>query len=468
MNEAVARDVLLVRAIETTDRQYEILSEADRLYASRSARELAQWQAADLKSTVTVEHFLQQRAEQILKRITERTPAFSPFVQHRTPWTMLSWLVPLLALLCGAGVDRIGDPHRVDLLSAPLLLIIGWNLLVYLGLLICSLLPTGKNGWLRQWLLRKPARPKKLPHVLSAALLAFLLEWTALSRKLNLARLGRIMHSSAALFAAGAILSLYARGFLTQYTVGWESTFLDAAQVHAILSLLFWPAITVFSLPGFSLANIEALSFGAMAGPAAGASWVHLTAATLFLLVVLPRLLLAALAGWGAWRLAERFPLDLDQPYFRKLDGRHAGLVASLTIFPYSFTLDQVRIGNLDRLASALLDEPARALLQPSCTYGEELPVLSQDLAAGGPVAVLFNLAATPEQENHGLFLDHVLASAGSGLLVLIDESAYLERLGKERIAQRITLWREFCHFHQAQAAIVNLLSSNPAESEAP
>jgi len=38
MNEQIARDVVLVRAIETADEKREVLSEDDRMYASRSAR----------------------------------------------------------------------------------------------------------------------------------------------------------------------------------------------------------------------------------------------------------------------------------------------------------------------------------------------------------------------------------------------------------------------------------------------
>jgi hypothetical protein len=49
---------------------------------------------------------------------------------------------------------------------------------------------------------------------------------------------------------------------------------------------------------------------------------------------------------------------------------------------------------------------------------------------------------------------------------VLIDESSYLERIGSERIATRIALWREFCHFHQLEATIVNLL--DPTARQAP
>ena len=59
----------------------------------------------------------------------------------------LALALPLLALLLGAALDRITDPHRVDLLSAPLLLIIAWHVLVYLGLLIWLCIPSHSLGW---------------------------------------------------------------------------------------------------------------------------------------------------------------------------------------------------------------------------------------------------------------------------------------------------------------------------------
>jgi hypothetical protein len=53
--------------------------------------------------------------------------------------------------------------------------------------------------------------------------------------------------------------------------------------------------------------------------------------------------------------------------------------------------------------------------------------------------------------------------SSAAGLLVFIDESAYLERLGGQggaaaRLRERIALWRRFCEQHKVQARIVNLL----------
>ena len=85
MNEEIARNVVLVRAIESADANHEVLSDDDRKYASRSAKELAAWQAADSKTAVTPHHFLEQRSEQILKRLGERAPAFGTCATHTPP-----------------------------------------------------------------------------------------------------------------------------------------------------------------------------------------------------------------------------------------------------------------------------------------------------------------------------------------------------------------------------------------------
>lgn len=469
MNEQLARNVALVRAIETQDTKREVLSDDDRMYASRSARELAQWQAADSHTAVTHEHFLQQRAEQILKRVAERTPPMRAFLQRRSIGPALSAGMPLLALVLGAAADRISDPHRVDLLSPPLLAIIGWNLFVYVCMLIALMLPgvrqrLGVSPLAARLSSRAMAAPRKLPHALSGALASFAVEWTALSQPLVRARLARTVHLAAAMFALGAVASLYARGLFTQYVAGWESTFLDAQQVHTILALLFAPAVALFPLQGFSLAEIEALRFTAAPAAGGGERWVHLYGATLLLLVVLPRAVLAALAHWRARRLARRFPLDLEHPYFRKLAGE-AGMSAPavMRVLPYSFTIDETRDRGLAVLAGALYGEQARVMLRPSSAYGEEAIEQLRDVRFDDPdvtlTALLFNLAATPEKENHGAFLERAMRASPRGIVVLVDESSVAERGGPAaRTAERIALWQQFCSYYSASANIVNLL----------
>jgi hypothetical protein len=474
MNEQVARKVILVRSIETADIKHEVLSDDDRMYASRSARELAQWSAADSKSPLTLDHFLEQRAEQILKRLAERTPAFRSFLHRRPLLPMLSALLPLLALVAGAAIDHIADPHRVDLLSAPLLLIVGWNLLVYVILLAWLLVPSKRTGWVGPEMMRrlstgKAKLPRKLPAPLAAALGQYTLDWTQLSWKLTHARLSRTMHLSAAAFALGAIISLYARGLLTEYAVGWESTFLDAGQVHALLSTLFTPALFLLPLDGFSVADVQALRFVQEPSAAGGARWVHLYAATLLLLVVLPRLVLALFAGWRAARFARRFPLDLQEPYYLKL-ADHIGAgrgPVTLRVLPYSFTLDERRDRGLSAIAASMFGEQTRVMLRPSLPYGEDpgavLQELGPDTGDATVTAVLFNLAATPEQENHGALLAAIARQLPGGVTILADESALTERAMTQtgldaRLAERIALWRQFCTYHHVPVTVVNLL----------
>jgi hypothetical protein len=271
MDESAAHDVLMVKAIETSDHERRILSDDDRRYASRTARELAQWTAAERGQAPTADLFLQKRAEQLLTRLSERTPAVAGMLRPR-PWMRLAGIVlPALALLLGMLADRIGDVHRVNLLSAPLLLILLWNLAVYLLLLLQPLLPR-RTVRRRFGALHWPALPRtRRAHALfGAALARFAEEWLSMSAPLTLARGARILHLCAALLAAGAAISLYLRGVLAAYRVGWESTFLDAGQVHALLSWLFLPAVSLLGLSGFTPQQVEALRFGQPAPPGSG------------------------------------------------------------------------------------------------------------------------------------------------------------------------------------------------------
>ena len=474
MNEAAARKIVLMRAIENADVSQQLLSEDDRLYAGKSAHELAQWDAADRKSALTPALFLEKRAEQILKKMTERAPAFAAVVKPRNTLLVLGIALPVLAFLAGALADRIGNPHRVDLLSAPLLVIIGWNLAVYLLLLFWGVAqafgkPRAPAAWLRHWAAASTAKPRKLPSTLATAVTRFAAEWATLSTPLTKARVGRAVHLSAAALALGAICSLYLRGLLSQYQAGWESTFLDAAQVHALLQIVFKPAIWVFQLPGFSLEDVRALQGTVSTSAAKGALWVHLYAATLLLLVMLPRAALAFVSHWRQNKLQHNFPLDLGLPYFRKLTARIGPAApAVLRVLPYSFTLDEARDAGLAAVARALLGEQARVMLRPVTAYGEDLDAAPATRAASdstvAQTALLFNLSATPELESHGAFIDQMARGNAAGLLVFIDESAYLERLGKQggadvRLRERIALWSQFCEQHKVQARVVNLLN---------
>lgn len=517
MNEAAAKDIVLVRAIETADRQQEILSQDDRLHANRSARELTQWRASETGDKPSVDYFLHQRATLILQRLTTRVPLLTTAFKHQKHLRKLSVLLPCLAFLLGVGLDRITDPHRVDLLSLPLLSIVAWNLPAYIIVLFWACVPDRGTRLMRSPLVAQLASrpltlphrllhklPPKLSHSLTAGLSAFTVDWMRLAQPLMASRLARTLHMSAAMFAIGAVASLYLRGMFSAYSAGWESTFLTPQQLHHLLSTIFAPARLLFQMKDFSLTDLQALQF--VPGTAwpqpeailtgAGARWVHLYAATILLLVILPRLALAALMHWRAARLQRRFPLPLEEAYFRQLTGALSGKPGILRVLPYSFTVDERRDRGLVMIAARLLGEHSRIILRPSSAYGQALepapiPPVSSDKPRVGDAeadvtvdltAVLFNLAATPETQTHGEFLQQVLSQVASApakrsarstasgtfdVVVLIDESSYLARLGNgadsaQRLKQRIALWQQFCTLHGASAMIVNLLDLTP------
>jgi hypothetical protein len=181
---------------------------------------------------------------------------------------------------------------------------------------------------------------------------------------------------------------------------------------------------------------------------------------------VLPRLVLALVAALRARRIAHNFPLDLGQPYFRLLADRvGASGPAVLRVIPYSFTVDEARHKGLAAVAAMVLGEQAQLMLRPSSPYGEEpkdsLRDARLDDAGVAVSAVLFNLAATPEKENHGAFLDYLVRHTPRGIAVLLDESSLAERgaqSGNARLDERIALWRQFCGYHRTSATVVNLL----------
>ena len=471
MNEHAARQVTLVRAVEEADTEHHILSDDDRLYATRSAVELARWTAADTKEAFTPSLFLQKRAEQLLLKLGERHPALS---RVTSPFAWRLWLaaaLPLVALLTGVMVDRVTNPHRVDLLSAPLLLILLWNLVVYLWLLVW-----GVTAWVQKtpyrpwrWAWRGHTPPSgmlKLPPPLAQAMAQFAAQWWRLSAPLVQATLARAIHLSAALFALGAIGSLVLRGLFTQYRAGWESTFLNAEQVYALLDWLFAPAMALFSLPGFSLNDVQALRNTASASPDTGAQWVVLYSATLTLWVVLPRLALAAMAWGKEHRLRQHLPLDLNQPYFRQLTaGLDGAATAWVQVFPYSFALNGAHQQGLVKMARSLWGDNAQVQCQPSTPYGEG--VVQPSPNAAGPDAsmtvALFNLSATPERENQGEFLDQLSRMSAGNLALWVDDSAYSERLGSQtggtdRLNERKALWLQFGALHQLPVTVVRLL----------
>ncbi len=474
MNEADARLVFLIRAIEAGDAEGKLLGPAQRREAQRIAGERTRWDAAEDGRRPAAADFVARRARLLATQLEERFPkAMRGFNALR--WR--SWigvLLPLLALLFGAVAEHVADRHAINILAFPLLGLLLWNLVVYLVLVGEALRGLGRHtsrspGWVaRQFSGLRTVVAGRVSGPLAGSFANFVADWTRAAAPLLIARSARVLHLSAALLALGAIAGLYVRGLVFEYRAGWESTFLDASAVHSLLALFLAPVAKLISAPFPDAAGVAALRWSAGNGENA-ARWIHLYATVAAIVVVVPRLALAALARWRERRLASDFPVPLGESYFRRLLADWPEDPTRVRIVPYGYTPNaQVRAG-VHHLAEHLYGARVQLQADEPVAFGDEDALAAAAPAAGGSpaeamidVIALFNLAATPETENHGAFIDALQQYTPDPVLVLVDESAYRRRLGaqpgaSERLAQRREAWSALAGTRGLTAVFANL-----------
>jgi hypothetical protein len=324
--EPLARRLILVQAIENSDTQGKLLSPVERDEIDRLALQSATQGAPVVAAHV--EAFLRERTQQVLRVLENRDPALALLQQHR-PWVhRLAMIGFVAAVVFGAATDRIANPHRVDLLSLPLLLIVAWNLLIY-GVLIASYIlqrrshesaaTSASSGSFIQWAEGWRGWHRRAGQLRTKVTAEFMRQWYSASAALNAQRWRKVLHLAAAGWALGITLSLFTRGLVVEYRVGWESTFLDASQVHAILRVLLMPAMALFPFQPFSVQDIAGLQFSQGNGAVAGARWVYIYVTLLAVVVIVPRLALALFAAWRARVLSRRIVLALSGPYYQRL-----------------------------------------------------------------------------------------------------------------------------------------------------
>jgi len=483
MNEAAAREVVLIRAVETTDTARAIWTDADRAWAGRAAAEV-------VGAGAPAEVFLARRAALAVERLGAHHRSV-PQILRAFAWRPgIGVAFVLVAFIAGVASDQIGAAGRINILAPPLLALIVWNLgayIVLLGRMVVRLAGGKRDGagplrsvvaWLGRAVpggaahaaQREPATDAAGPAV-AVATSAFGVDWARAAAPLLGARISRILHVAAAALALGALTGLYVRGLVFEYRAGWESTFLNAETVSGLLTLALAPGawLTGIATPGAEqLEAIRAPRLGENAAP-----WIHLYAATVALLVLLPRLLLGAIAWITERRTARRFPLALSDPYYERLLRGFSEGPVRVHVVPYSFDVPEASVAGLRAIMARTFGARSDVNLAPTIAYGDEDTLTAGGLPGVPPsvIVALFSFAATPESENHGAFVAALARSvkAGTQLSAIIDEASFRVRFAGQtaRVDERRAAWRQMLAHHGIAPVFIDLSKPDLPAAEA-
>jgi hypothetical protein len=483
LNEDSARRFLLVRAVESEDASETLLTRDDRHYATGAA--LAQATAGETVRrgdgmTASDEAFLARRSDFAFPRLSARFPAVGRVCRSARWPAWIGWALPLAALALGAASNEIDSGQRLNIIAFPLIGMLAWNLAVYLWLFVGVLRRPATNAGggrepnLLARLLERVAQPARrhldAQPALGRALARFASDWLHFSSKLTYSRASRTLHLSAAALAAGVLLGMYLRALGIEYRAGWESTFIDADALQRLIALVLGPASVLTDIPLPSSDRLQALRWS---GPGSGENagpWIHLYAATALLFIIGPRLLLAAWHAARAARLRRRFPVPGSADFYvRRLLRSARGQGAVVRVIPYSFHLPERSERQLQRLLTDALGDKTRMIVDAPIPYGSEdewLAAADLDHHDFDYLAILFNLSATPEAENHGALVAGIRrlmkGRSGSALTVLLDESAYRQRLAGQggadaRLETRRQAWTAILAPHDVQPVAIDV-----------
>lgn len=338
--ESAAR-VLLVRAVEEVAPERippEMLLEAH--LAAGDPREEETWICR--RARYLTEHAL---------------PRFAPFLDSLEVAPRGRWLMVGLVLIVGLASNWLGPSTRVHVIWNPIVVLIAWNVIVYAGVICVSLWKRGKgapeshprdlpdqerstgHSSFRPGFLQRVFLGRVMPWFLRLGQIAdeagkqakemrevwrrFVALWLPFVRP----KLGRWMrqtlHLCAIALAVGAIGGMYLRGLFVEYSIYWESTFLnDPRTVAGVLLFVLGPAAFLLQAPMPDSETVIRMMEGLIAGP-----WIHLYAVSAVLYIVLPRAsaiviprAIATLRRGSTHRdVARPWSIDFDSEYYRNL-----------------------------------------------------------------------------------------------------------------------------------------------------
>lgn len=403
--------------------------------------------------------FLARRADALESKAHDAPWLTSLHLPRVPSWAFIAtWL---LAFATGAWLAALGQEREINLLALPLMGILLWNAAMFVLSLwpVSSLPEKGSRGGLLESLCQRfdPAHSLTAPdESLRARAYGRFRELAGNASLQHVGfRLRAALHIGAALLALGSITGMYARGWSKEYRAVWESTLLDEAGATKFFRVLFAPAsaVTGLSIP---LDELPAMRRGVdreAASPGDALPWIHLYAATLGLLVVVPRGLLTMLELSRA-RAVPRATLQSKdwRAYAHRLLSLVDGAGAPALILTHGLSHDTASQDRWRQWAHAKWRDVGRIEFD-SVPVGREVEFMNSWLGHASRIMLIFNMSTTPEAEIQRWLVESLVTKLKDGkgasipLLLALDDTELARRwsgfadAGK-RMSERAAAWR--------------------------
>ncbi len=451
MNWQERLDILRWRSLEEADAAAEFLSVDKRREATARTRGDLPGSAVQVMPARGVDAFLLRRCGWLEKETTiEKTRgAFTSMTvpSARWWWALAGWSA---AFAAGFGLTGIGTQREINLLALPLVGLLLWNAVVMLGSVVFELMP-GKGrdehaGWLAAVTMRFATRTgdERGAHNVAFDRLA----WPMAVERMK-SRSRAWLHVAAALLALGSSVGMYAKGWSHEYAAVWESTLLKPNQAERFFSTLFWPASKTLDIevPRQDVAAMQRKG-GLVERAADALPWIHLYAATLLLLVVAPRLLLALWTrGRGAGRVEMMWSAVGWEPYARRLLRSIEGGEEVVQVLLYDVAGGDAALERWTRVLRDTMGGMSNLEFLP-IPPGEEDEFAAEWVPQTHRVILFFQLATTPEEEVHAKLAGDLRATlqakfADGRLVCVIDVAGVTVRWTAKHIESRRALWTQ-------------------------
>ena len=216
-------------------------------------------------------------------------------------------------------------------------------------------------------------------------------------------------------------------------------------------------------LTGIAIPGADHLRTIAGGSPGENAArWIHLYAATLLLIIIVPRFALAGVAGLRDRRLTRCFPIALESAYFQRLLHARQEGTAHVIALPYSFAIAAANRDGLAKLLTRAFQSAVDIAWYPPVAYGDDaLPDLPAPALAGAVrddvdvVLYLVNASESPADAGYIAPELKILGWIGKPVIVLLNQTGRPRAASEE--ATELTRWRDALGRHPVIEGVLPL-----------